>query len=118
LSEGRIYGEWSGAAHHQGCEARDIEQVDLKARRSELRAGRRHADELYRAETVGEVHGKHRHQQRSHHRQTNNGHGRLRKHSGPRTFQFEKINLQLQNQAVLILTESEFGSSSRAMRWS
>src|SRR5215469_1259930 len=69
-----VYGEWSRAAHNERREAGGIQQIDLITRRSELRAGRRHADELYCAETVGKVHGKHRHQQHCRHRQTNNGH--------------------------------------------
>src|SRR5258708_15567704 len=74
VADESIYGEWSRAAHNERREAGDIQQVDLITRRSELRAGRRHPDELYCTETVGKVHGKHRHQQHSRHRQTNNRH--------------------------------------------
>jgi hypothetical protein len=47
VADESIYGEWSRAAENEGCEAGDIQQIDLITRRSELRARRRHAYQLY-----------------------------------------------------------------------
>jgi hypothetical protein len=38
VADESIHGEWSGAIHNEGREARDIQQVNLITHRSELRA--------------------------------------------------------------------------------
>src|SRR5215470_2255419 len=62
LADETINREWAGPANNEGCEAGDIEQVDLITYRSELRARRRHREELDRAEPIRQVHFKHGHQ--------------------------------------------------------
>jgi len=55
-----IYGEWSGAAQHERRQACEIQQVDLITGFTELRSVRGHALQFDCAETVREMHGKHR----------------------------------------------------------
>src|SRR5215469_15006084 len=62
LTDETINREWAGSANNEGCEAGDIEQVDLITYRSEFRARRRHREELDRAEPIRQVHFKHGHQ--------------------------------------------------------
>src|SRR5215470_16952181 len=62
LADETINREWAGPANNEGCEAGDIEQVDLITYRSEFRARRRHREELDRAEPIRQVHFKHGHQ--------------------------------------------------------
>ena len=76
-----IYGEWSGATHHKGREAGEIQQTHFVAWRSELRSCRGYGHELDRAKTVWQVHRKQRYQQDSRHRDAGNRHKRSRKDS-------------------------------------
>src|SRR5215831_2345297 len=76
-----IYGEWSGATHHKGREAGEIQQTHFVAWRSELRSCRGYGHELDRAKTVWQVHRKQRYQQDSRHRDAGNRHKRARKDS-------------------------------------
>src|SRR5262249_17343655 len=62
LTDETINREWAGPANNEGCEAGDIDQVDLITYRSEFRARRRHREELDRAEPIRQVHFKHGHQ--------------------------------------------------------
>src|SRR5262245_38910166 len=62
-----IGSEGSGAAQDQTCQAREIQQVDLVADRSELRTCSGHRDELDRTEPVAQMHREDGHQQEYRH---------------------------------------------------
>ena len=68
LSDKTIYRQWPRATQDKGSEAGEVQDVSFIAGLPKLCAGSSYGQELDRAEPVGQMHSKHRHEQNHSHR--------------------------------------------------